>query len=103
MDVDRKVAEHCRDIGSCCTGRDSIADLLTIAAVLIEAERFCGGEGPRPYPVISLPEPVRQDRYNRLIGLDEVKQRLRKEASILADPTVLTRWATRGCPGLRGI
>lgn len=46
------------------------------------------------HPVISLPEPVRQDRYNRLIGLDEVKQRLRKEASILADPAVLTRWAT---------
>lgn len=43
--------------------------------------------------VISLPEPVRQDRYERLVGLDEMKKRLRKEAAILADPTVLTRWA----------
>jgi AAA+ superfamily predicted ATPase len=45
------------------------------------------------HPVVSLPEPVRQDRYNRLVGLDEMKKRLRKEAAILADPTVLTRWA----------
>lgn len=45
------------------------------------------------HPVITLPEPIRQERYNRLVGLDDVKSRLRKEAAVLADPTVLTRWA----------
>lgn len=45
------------------------------------------------HPVISLPEPIREDRYRRLVGLDDIKTRLRKEAAVLADPAVLTRWA----------
>lgn len=45
------------------------------------------------HPVIELPEPVRQARYRRLVGLDEIKDRLRKEAMLLADPGLLERWA----------
>lgn len=45
------------------------------------------------HPVIELPEPVRQARYERLVGLDEVKGRLRKEAMLLADPDQLARWS----------
>lgn len=50
------------------------------------------------HPVLELPEPVRQDRYRRLIGLDDIKSRLRKEAAALADPDALTRWAGRHHP-----
>lgn len=46
-------------------------------------------------PVIELPEPVRADRYRRLIGLDDVKTRLRKEAMLLADPQRLQLWAEK--------
>ncbi len=45
------------------------------------------------HPVIELPEPVRQARYDRLVGLDDVKHRLRKEAMLLATPDRLARWA----------
>jgi hypothetical protein len=47
------------------------------------------------HPVETLPEAVRQDRYNRLVGLDDVKARLRKEAAVLANPAVLTKWAAK--------
>jgi AAA+ superfamily predicted ATPase len=46
-------------------------------------------------PVIELPEPVRADRYRRLVGLAEMKERLRKEAILLADPDRLVRWAEK--------
>ncbi len=45
------------------------------------------------HPVIELPEPVREARYRRLVGLDEIKARLRREAVLLADPDRLERWA----------
>lgn len=45
------------------------------------------------HPVIELPEPVRADRYARLVGLDHIKGRLRKESALLADPDHLRRWA----------
>ncbi|MFD3456987.1 AAA family ATPase [Streptomyces sp. NPDC058691] len=45
------------------------------------------------HPVVALPEPVRQARYDRLVGLDEMKVRLRKEAVLLADPRRLQTWA----------
>jgi hypothetical protein len=45
------------------------------------------------HPVIELPEAVREARYRRLVGLDEIKSRLRKEATLLADPDRLGRWA----------
>lgn len=45
------------------------------------------------HPVIELPEAVREARYRRLVGLDEIKSRLRKEAALLADPDRLGQWA----------
>lgn len=45
------------------------------------------------HPVIELPEEVREQRYERLIGLDEQKTRLRKEATVLAVPARLQQWA----------
>jgi len=50
------------------------------------------------HPVETLPEAVRQDRYNRLVGLDDVKARLRKEAAVLANPAVLAKWAAKHHP-----
>jgi AAA+ superfamily predicted ATPase len=46
------------------------------------------------HPIVDLPEPLRHDRYRRLVGLDDVKARLRKEAAALADPDSVTRWMT---------
>ncbi|HJD84769.1 ATP-binding protein [Kitasatospora aureofaciens] len=45
------------------------------------------------HPVVELPEPTRYDRYRRLVGLDDTKLRLRKEAALLADPRRLQQWA----------
>ena len=45
------------------------------------------------HPVIELPEPVREARYRRLVGLDEHKDRLRREAHVLAHPAALAAWA----------
>lgn len=45
------------------------------------------------HPVIELPEEVREQRYQRLIGLDEQKTRLRKEATVLTAPDRLQQWA----------
>lgn len=45
------------------------------------------------HPVIELPETTRRARYDRLVGLDELKLRLRKEAILLADPRRLQTWA----------
>lgn len=47
------------------------------------------------HPVIELPESVRAARYRRLVGLDEIKTRLRKEATLLADPDRLQQWAEK--------
>jgi AAA+ superfamily predicted ATPase len=45
------------------------------------------------HPVIDLPEPTRRARYDRLVGLDDMKLRLRKEATLLTDPRSLQSWA----------
>ena len=45
------------------------------------------------HPIIELPERVRSARYRRLVGLDDVKDRLRREAYLLADPRRLHAWA----------
>lgn len=45
------------------------------------------------HPVIELPDPVRADRYRRLVGLDGTKDRLRREARLLVDPDRLRQWA----------
>ncbi|MGI6869867.1 AAA family ATPase [Amycolatopsis sp. 3B14] len=52
------------------------------------------------HPVVELPEPVRRARYDRLVGLDDVKDRLRKEAILLATPDRLRVWAARHYPGM---
>jgi hypothetical protein len=49
-------------------------------------------------PVIELPEDVRDDRYRRLVGLDHIKTRLRKEAAVLANPGALAAWAASHHP-----
>jgi AAA+ superfamily predicted ATPase len=50
------------------------------------------------HPVVELPEPVRTDRYRRLIGVDDVKDQLRREAQLLADPGLLCVWAAEHHP-----
>ncbi len=45
------------------------------------------------HPVVELPEPVRAERYRRLVGLDGAKERLRQEALLLAAPQRLAAWA----------
>ncbi|EEN88968.1 MULTISPECIES: AAA family ATPase [Rhodococcus erythropolis group] len=50
------------------------------------------------HPVITLPDETRKNRYARLVGLDDVKAQLRKEAAVLADPTALSRWAAKHHP-----
>lgn len=49
-------------------------------------------------PVIELPEEIRDNRYSRLVGLDTIKDRLRKEATVLAHPASLTQWAATHHP-----
>lgn len=53
------------------------------------------------HPVITLPDDIRTERYQRLVGLDAVKLRLRKEAAVLADPAVLTKWAKQHHPDVQ--
>ncbi|MGW0251901.1 AAA family ATPase [Nocardia goodfellowii] len=60
------------------------------------------GDNDLFHPVIELPDPVREGRYRRLEGLDDIKLRLRKEAAILADPATLTRWAAAHHPASTG-
>jgi hypothetical protein len=45
------------------------------------------------HPVIELPEPVRAERYRRLVGADDIKDRLRREAKLIAHPGLLNAWA----------
>jgi AAA+ superfamily predicted ATPase len=50
------------------------------------------------HPVVELPEPVRSDRYRRLIGVDNLKDQLRREAQLLAHPGLLRAWAAEHHP-----
>src|SRR5205823_5583129 len=43
--------------------------------------------------VEQLPNDVARRRYERLVGLDDVKARLGKEARLLFDPALLDRWS----------
>lgn len=45
--------------------------------------------------VDKLPDPVAGERYDGLVGLDRVKERLLKEASILLKPALLERWSSQ--------
>lgn len=53
------------------------------------------------HPVITLPDDVRADRYARLVGLEAIKIRLRKEAAVLADPSNLIDWARKHHPKVK--
>lgn len=43
--------------------------------------------------VVSVPESDIQKRYQRLVGLDELKNKIRKEASVWLAPQVLEQWS----------
>jgi SpoVK/Ycf46/Vps4 family AAA+-type ATPase len=45
--------------------------------------------------VEKFPNPSAGDRYDRLVGLDDVKARLLKEARLLLDPKLLTEWSRK--------
>jgi len=47
------------------------------------------------HPVLTLPDDIRSQRYERLVGLDEQKNRLRKEALVLTSPQRLADWADK--------
>ncbi|HUZ55864.1 MAG TPA: AAA family ATPase [Streptosporangiaceae bacterium] len=50
------------------------------------------------HPVVELPEPIRADRYRRLIGVDHLKYQLSREAQLLAHPGLLRAWAAEHHP-----
>jgi len=56
------------------------------------------------HPIVELPEPVRAGRYRRLVGVDDIKDRLRREAQLLAHLGLLHAWAAEhhgpGLPAL---
>jgi AAA+ superfamily predicted ATPase len=43
--------------------------------------------------IATLPDSIAKRRYDELVGLDDVKTRLDKEASLLIDPTQLESWS----------
>ncbi|CAG7653145.1 Proteasome-associated ATPase [Paenibacillus solanacearum] len=45
--------------------------------------------------VIQLPQTAVQQRYQRLVGLDELKNKIRKEASVWLAPEALEKWSHR--------
>jgi AAA+ superfamily predicted ATPase len=45
--------------------------------------------------VVEFPNPEAKRRYDRLVGLDETKERLLKEAQILLNPELLEDWSKR--------
>jgi AAA+ superfamily predicted ATPase len=45
--------------------------------------------------IIEFPDPQAKRRYERLIGLDNVKERLHKEAQILLNPNLLEEWSKK--------
>ena len=45
--------------------------------------------------VREFPDPAAARRYSALVGLDEMKERLQKEARLLLDPESLANWSTK--------
>lgn len=43
--------------------------------------------------IVSFPDPDMQDRYQALFGLDEMKERIEKEAETLLRPDLLEKWS----------
>ena len=44
---------------------------------------------------LDLPDPIAQQRYNALVGLDSIKIRLAKEAELILQPKLLEDWSVR--------
>lgn len=45
--------------------------------------------------IIEFPDPEAKERFERLVGLDEIKERLVKEARILLNPQLLEEWSKK--------
>jgi AAA+ superfamily predicted ATPase len=45
--------------------------------------------------VLDLPDPIAQRRYASLVGLDDVKAQIHKQARILLKPSLLDKWADK--------
>ncbi len=45
--------------------------------------------------IIELPSPEEEKRYSELVGLDDIKTTLNKEASILLNPELLSKWSKK--------
>lgn len=45
--------------------------------------------------VIELPDPYAQERFAALVGIDDIKDRLVMEATVLLDPGIVERWSSR--------
>lgn len=43
--------------------------------------------------IVELPDPYAQERFAALVGIDDVKDRLVTEATILLDPEIVERWS----------
>jgi AAA+ superfamily predicted ATPase len=43
--------------------------------------------------VLEFPDPDAQERFSRLIGIDEVKKRIVREATLLLNPEKITKWS----------
>lgn len=50
--------------------------------------------------VLEFPDPTAQRRYAELVGLDDVKDRLEKEAAVLLNPKLLREWSERHHGGM---
>jgi pantothenate kinase-related protein Tda10 len=44
---------------------------------------------------LDLPDPIAQQRYGALVGLDDVKTRLAKEAELILQPGLLEDWSVQ--------
>jgi SpoVK/Ycf46/Vps4 family AAA+-type ATPase len=45
--------------------------------------------------ILEYPDPATQDRYLKLVGLDDIKQRLVSEAVLLLDKDVISKWSEK--------
>ena len=50
--------------------------------------------------VVELPDPLAQERFAALVGIDDVKDRLVMEATILLDPGVVEHWSKKHHKGM---
>ncbi len=50
--------------------------------------------------VVELPDPLAQERFAALVGIDDVKERLVMEATVLLDPGAVERWSKKHHKGM---